>query len=96
MTKETLDNQLAQLLADYEQQKKELIKRYCISNNPYKVGDVFTDRIGSIKIQVIKYSAGGIVGGPCCVYFGPELKKDGTPMKSGDVRCVYQSNEVKN
>jgi hypothetical protein len=96
MTKETLDKQLAQLLADYEQQKKELIKAYCIANNPYKVGDVFTDRIGSIKIQVIKYSAGGIVGGPCCVYFGPELKKDGTPKKNGAVRCAYQINEVKN
>ena len=96
MTKETLDNQLAQLLADYEQQKKQLIKAYCVANNPYKVGDVFTDRIGSIKIQVIKYSAGGIVGGPCCVYFGTELKKDGTPKKSGAVRCAYQTNEVKN
>ncbi len=96
MTKETLDNQLAQLLADYEQSKKELIKRYCIANNPYKVGDVFTDRIGSIKIQVIKYSLGGIVGGPQCVYFGHELKKDGTPKKNGAVRSTYQKNEVKN
>jgi hypothetical protein len=96
MTKETLEQELAQLLEDYEQQKKELIKSYCIANNPYKVGDVFTDRIGSIKIQVIKYSAGVFLAGPCCVYFGPELKKDGTPKKSGAVRCAYQINEVKN
>jgi hypothetical protein len=96
MTKETLDNQLAQLLADYEQQKKELIKAYCIANNPYKVGDVFTDAYGSIKIQVIKYSAGGTINGPHCVYFGPELKKDGTPKKNGAVRGAYQINEVKN
>jgi hypothetical protein len=96
MTKEILEQELAQLFADYEQRKKELIKAYCIENNPYKVGDVFTDKIGSIKIQVIKYSPGGIISGPCCVYFGPELKKDGTPKKSGAVRCAYQSNEVKN
>jgi hypothetical protein len=96
MTKETLDQELALLLVGYEESKKQLIKRYCIANNPYKVGDVFTDRIGSIKIQVIKYSAGGILGGPCCVYFGTELKKDGTPKKNGAVRCAYQINEVKN
>jgi hypothetical protein len=91
MTKETLDNQLAQLLADYEQQKKELIKRYCIANNPYKVGDVFTDRIGSIKIEEMAYS----LSRRCMVYFGPELNKKGTPKKSGAVRCAFQSNEVK-
>ncbi len=92
MTKETLDNQLAQLLSDYEQRKKELIKSYCIANNPYKVGDVFTDRIGSIKIEKITYS----LTSRCMVYFGHELKKDGTPKKNGAVRCAYQFNEVKN
>ena len=92
MTKETLDNQLAQLLEDFEQQKKELIKAYCIANNPYKVGDVFTDHFGRIKIEKITYS----IRSMCCVYFGPELKKDGTPKKNGAVRCAYQFNEVKN
>jgi hypothetical protein len=92
MTKEKLDQELAQLLADYEQQKKELIKSYCIANNPYKVGDVFTDRIGSIKIEKITYS----LTSRCMVFFGPELKKDGTPKKNGAVRCAYQINEVKN
>ena len=91
MTKETLDQELADLLADYEQSRKQLIKRYCIANNPYKVGDVFTDAFGSIKIGKITYS----IRSMCCVYFGPELKKDGTPKKSGAVRCAWQSNEVK-
>jgi hypothetical protein len=95
MTKETLDNQLAQLLADYEQSRKELIKRYCIANNPYTVGDVFTDHLGSIKIEQIKYSAGSTISGPKCVYFGPELKKNGTPKLSGAKRFAYQTNEVK-
>jgi hypothetical protein len=91
MTKETLDNQLAQLLADYEQQKKELIKAYCIANNPYKVGDVFTDAYGSIKIEQVTYS----VIRRCIVYTGAELKKDGTPKKSGARRNAFQCNEVK-
>jgi hypothetical protein len=92
MKKETLDNRLAQLLADYERSKKELIKAYCIANNPYKVGDVFRDHFGSIKIGKIKYS----ILNMCMVYYGHELKKDGTPKKNGAVRCAYQSNEVKN
>jgi hypothetical protein len=92
MTKETLDQELADLLADYEQSQKELIKRYCIANNPYKVGDVFTDHMGSINIEKITYS----VYSRCCVYFGTELKKNGTPKKSGAVRCAWQFNEVKN
>ena len=91
MTKETLDKQLTQLLADYEQSRKELIKRYCIANNPYKIGDVFTDHFGRIKIEKITYS----IHSMCCVYFGPELKKDGTPKKSGAVSSAYQKNEVK-
>jgi len=95
MTKETLDRELAYLLEDYELSKKELIKAYCIANNPYKVGDVFTDHFGSIRIEEIKYTAGTIMSSPGCVYFGPELKKDGTPKKSGAVRCAYQTNEVK-
>lgn len=95
MTKETLDQQLAQLLADYEQRKKGLIKSYCIANNPYKVGDVFTDIIGSIKIAQIKYTTGSTISGPCCVYFGHELNKNGTLRKNGAVRCAFQFNEVK-
>ena len=96
MTKETLGQELAQLLADFEQRRKELIKRYCIANNPYKVGDVFTDHFGSIKIEEIKYTAGTIISSPGCVYFGPELKKNGTPKLSGAKRNAYQTNEVKN
>ena len=91
MTKETLDQELADLLADYEHSKKQLIKRYCIANNPYKVGDVFTDHFGSIKIESITFS----IRTECCVYFGPELKKDGTIKKSWTVRSAWQSNEVK-
>jgi hypothetical protein len=29
------------------------------------------------------------------VYFGPELKKDGTPKKNGDKRKAWQSNDIK-
>ena len=92
MTKETLDQELALLLADYEQRKKDLIKSYCIANNPYKIGDVFTDHFGSIKIEEIRYS----INSRCCVYYGIELKKDGTPKKSGAKSTAWQSNEVKN
>jgi hypothetical protein len=91
MTKETLDQELALLLVGYEESKKQLIKRYCIANNSYKVGDVFTDHFGSIKIEEIRYS----IDSRCCVYYGIELKKDGTPKKSGVKSTAWQINEVK-
>ena len=56
MTKELLDAKLSQLEKEYDLNKKVLMRRFCDANNPYKVGDIFTDHIGSIKIEKIKYS----------------------------------------
>lgn len=62
------------------------------ANNPYKVGDKVTDHIGTILIEKISVSAGAYNRLPCCVYFGPELKKDGEPKKSNAKRDLWQSN----
>lgn len=76
-----------------ERQKVIEIKRYCDANNPYKVGDVFTDHIGSVKIEKIKHYIS--YSNPCCVYFGLELKKDGNPRNDLRKRDAYQCNEKK-
>lgn len=74
-----------------------LRKQYCDANNPYKIGDTFTDHIGSIKIEKIKYDFYPFGGStPCCIYFGVELLKNGTPNKRGNKRMAWQSNEIKN
>ena len=70
-----------------------VIKEYCDANNPYKVGDKFTDPIGTIIIERINYC--WYFSTPCCRYFGIELKKNGSASKNGNKRTAYQSNEVK-
>ena len=66
-----------------------------MSNNPYKIGDVIKDHTSTIKIDTINVYMS--LTDPCCVYSGPELKKDGTPKlpkRDGkQIRAtIYQSN----
>jgi len=77
----------------YEAAQKSSMRRYCDSNNPYKIGDIFTDHIGSIKIKSIGYYYHK--NEPCCIYIGHELKKNGEPRKDGSIRQAWQSNEIK-
>jgi len=92
MNKVTLHKTMDKLQQDYELKRQEIMKQYCDDNNPYKEGDKFTDHIGSIIIEGIRYSFGE---NPCCVYYGVELKKDGTPRKSNSKRRAWQINDVK-
>ena len=86
------DNEVRLLRNQFDNEVRLLKSLYCNYNNPYKVGDVFTDHIGSIIIESI---SDHFTGNPCCVYYGVELKKDGTPRKDGSKRHAYQSNEKK-
>jgi hypothetical protein len=96
MNLQDLEKKVMELEQEFELKKKIAMKEYCDANNPYKVGDKFTDHIGTILIESIYYKFDiGLFGPPCCVYFGPELKKDGTPKKNGDKRKAWQSNDVK-
>jgi hypothetical protein len=95
MELEVLKNKIQLLEKEYELKRKAMIKEYCDANNPYKVGDKFTDHIGSIIIETIKYSYSMTsTNGPTCAYYGPELKKDGTPKLSGVKRTAYQQNDI--
>ena len=85
------EDRLRELKVEFEQKKSKLIKEYVDSNNPYKIGDKVTDHACSIIIEKIKYHI-SLCGTPCAVYYGPELKKDGTPKKNGNKTYVYQSN----
>ena len=94
MNKETLDLKLIKLEREFENKKKSIIREYCNAHNTYKVGDKFTDHIGTVVIEEIQYSYGGSFGNPCCVYFGTELKKDGTPKKIMSKRKAWQLNDI--
>lgn len=94
MEKQDLDAQLALADKDYQEQKKAIIIRYCKANNPYNIGDIFTDHIGSIRIEKIGYSKVFGRVDYCCEYEGVVLKKDGTETKNRVMRTAWQSNEV--
>lgn len=89
---EELNNKLTTLKVKFDNDVRFFKREYCDRNNPYKMGDVFTDHIGSIIIESIKYYP---IDKPCCIYYGTELKKDGTPRKDGSKRQAWQSNEIK-
>ena len=85
------EDRLRELKVEFEQKKSKLIKEYLDSNKIYQIGDVVTDHVCSIIIEKIDYQI-PLHGTPCAVYYGPELKKDGTPKKNGNKTYVYQCN----
>lgn len=93
MSKQELEHKLKELQQEYDLKKKEVMKKFCYANNPYKIGDKFTDHIGTISIEKIGYSLTS-TGIPCCNYYGAELKKDGTPKKNNNKRIAWQSNDI--
>jgi hypothetical protein len=79
-----------------ELKKSQLIAQFALANNPYKIGDIVTDHIGSLLIEKIKvrnqYNYNKL---PDCLYFGIELKKDGTPkIRQDKDRRIFQSNII--
>lgn len=73
--------------------KKEqiLAVEYAKANNPYKVGDIVTDHVGSIQVERITYTM-DINNIPCAVFIGYELNKNGSKKKIDSLRNVYQTN----
>jgi hypothetical protein len=96
MTLQELNDKLTMLYKEYKSNVDEINREYALSNNPYKVGDIFTDHNGSILIEQIKWTTNDFYNEPpCCTFYGVELKKDGTPKKSGTKRRAWQFNDVK-
>lgn len=92
MNKEQLKIELRELELRHSKEKTDIYKKYIDANNPYKVGDKFTDHIGTILIDDIRHCL--VLSSLGAIYFGLELKKDGTPKKSLAKRYAYQSNGV--
>ena len=79
------------LESEHYKRKEDLMKEFVRANDPYKIGDKVTDHFGTIIIESKKYDW-GFSSYPGAVYFGVELKKDGTPTKKLSKRNVWQSN----
>ena len=91
MTKKEYEEQLASLQKNYKKKESELALAFAKSNNLVRVGDKV--RSNYIYILVEKMVLFRALNCPPCVnYFGTELKKDGTPKKSGTKGNVLQKN----
>jgi hypothetical protein len=92
MTPEEYKQKLLELDYEFEDRKYKLQKEFALSNNPHPIGTIVTDHIGSLKIEKIRTTKTLANSLPQCVYFGIELKKDGTPMKKQTGRGAWQEN----
>lgn len=86
------NDRLKQLKEEFEKNKKNLIQECALSNNPYNIGDIITDQLGTIQINAILFTTH--YDKPTCVYIGTELKKDLTPKKGSPKRQSWQINIV--
>lgn len=86
---------IAEIEKEMQAKKDKLIREYASANNPYKIGDIITDSIGSLIIEKINFVRPSYNTLPSCVYYGTELKKDGTPMKRQSKRPIYQNYIIK-
>jgi hypothetical protein len=94
MTQEEYFSKLNEIRQKQYEIERELQIDFAMANNPYKVGDIFKDHCGQIKIKMIKCIINPFGDKiPQCKYLGIEVKKDGTPFKSGSERWAYQMNE---
>ena len=91
MTPEEYRDRLEALNKEVAQKKNELYKEYAFANNPYKIDDIISDGIDTIKIESIAAGFAFLCPEPTCVYSGISLKKDLTPKKSGDKENIWQS-----
>jgi hypothetical protein len=94
MDAETYKKKLAELSLEFQTKKIALAVEYATIHNPYKIGDIFTDHSGKIKIEKIQTTISYLTELPSSVYYGLELKKDGTPKKSNSKRQAWQTNDL--
>lgn len=85
-------NELTKLKRDYDNKVGNLQRDYAFSNSSVKVGDIVTDHIGSVKVDIILYTIVHNGDHPTCVYRGEEFTKAGKPRKKQSMRDVYQIN----
>ena len=92
MNKAELKAKFEEIDKESKKKKIEATMQYCVANNPYKIGDRFTDHISTIIIEKISYYLS--TDNPCCIYYGANLTKSCTVNKKEPYRSAYQSNEV--
>lgn len=93
MTPEEYKQKTKELEAEYESKQFEIDRQYALSNCPAKHGDILEDhyqKIEYVRHTVVRQSS--YQRFPTLCFYGPKLKKDGKPFKSGEETWLYQSN----
>lgn len=93
MEKEEYLKKRKEIIHQHWNDLRELCKKMAFDNNTIKVGDIVTDRIGSIKVERVQFQfirESETV--PYCVYTGQVLKKDLTPTVKKQERSIHQPN----
>lgn len=93
MTEAEYNQELRNAYSAYEAAKRAINIKFAYANNTYKVGDKFTDHIGTIIIQKIQVGIASEL--PCCVFTGTNLTANGTVSKKEPIRTAYGANEKK-
>ena len=93
MTKEQFFESLRVINQEFKDKKIELYKQYAYANNTYKVGEIFKDHIGKVRIEKIGVTVDRELSS--CTYWGAELRDNEIPYKKGTKRMAYQINEVR-
>lgn len=96
MTESEFRIRLKGLEAEFNNNRKTLLRDFAFSNNPYVIGDIIEDEYGIIiKIDKILYREvlGELIPSECS-YVGTKLKKDLTPYKKDIAEKIYQSKII--
>lgn len=91
MTLNEYEKELKKLNEKHDNELKELAIKFALSNNNVSIGDIVTDHIGSIKVDIIRFH---LAETPSCVYCGIQHTKTGKPFKNKERRRVYQTNLI--
>ena len=86
-----MKEELAECEMRYEDEKRKILRKYAIDNNPYKQGDIITGHGTVIKIESMKIALYAY-NGPQMVYNGVQLNKDLSVSKRQINTEIYQSD----
>lgn len=89
MTRLELEQRINHIETVAELQKKAVYREFVETNAKYKVGDMVSDGIDTIRVEKIHYST--FRRDISIFYYGPLLTKTGTPRKDGTKRAVFET-----
>ena len=87
MTRKELDARIAEIEQEAKDKKSIAYRRYVLENAKYKVGDIITDGVRTIRIEKVIYSVYYDIE---IIYWGATLTKKGEPRKDGEHDVIHE------